>query len=217
MAIHVIYARKSTESDDRQVLSIDSQVHELRAVALRRGLEVHEVLTESRSAKAPGRPVFDQLMKRVERGEVSVLLCWKMDRLARNHLDSGRVLHALAASKLHEIITPERVYTSDGNDRLLGGIEFGFSTNFIDVLRANVRRGNRARMQQGWPTWRPPIGYLEDRTGPTTVVVRDPERFTMVRQMWDELLSGRRNPTEIASWAKEHGLRTRKTTRMGGK
>ena len=58
MGQYVIYARKSTASDDRQVLSIDSQIHELRQLALRHDVAVSEVLTESRSAKAPGRPVF---------------------------------------------------------------------------------------------------------------------------------------------------------------
>src|SRR5262245_55376298 len=144
MPTHVIYARKSTESDDRQVLSIDSQVQELKLLALRRGLDPPEILIEKFSAKAPGRPVFGSLMKRIGRGEVDAVLCWKMDRLARNHLDTGQVLQALADGKLPRVITPEREYTADGNDRFLGNFEFGIATKFIDDLRANVRRGNRA-------------------------------------------------------------------------
>lgn len=217
MSTHVIYARKSTESDDRQVLSIDSQIQELKVLALRRGLDVHEVLTEARSAKAPGRPIFGSLMRRVAKGEIAGVLCWKMDRLARNHLDHGSVLQALADGKLARVITPEREYTADGNDRFLGNFELGIATKFIDDLRANVKRGNRARFQRGWPNFRPPIGYLEDRSGPTTVVVKDPERFPIVRQMWDFLLSARMSPIEVSRWAEAHGLRTRKTAHLGGK
>ena len=218
MPSHVIYARKSTESDDRQVLSIDSQVQELKLLALRRGLEIHEVLTEARSAKAPGRPVFGSLMKRVIKGEIAGVLCWKMDRLARNHLDTGHVLQALADGKLPRVITPEREYTADGNDRFLGNFELGIATKFIDDLRTNVRRGNRARFQRGWPNYRPPIGYLEDRSGPSTVIVKDAERFPIVRRMWDTLLAGHINPMEITRLA-EHdwGLRTRKTAHIGDK
>jgi len=58
MKSYVIYARKSTESEDRQVLSIDSQVTELKNLAAHAGVQVTDVLTESKSAKAPGRPVF---------------------------------------------------------------------------------------------------------------------------------------------------------------
>ena len=215
MSAHVIYARKSTESDDRQVLSIDSQVQELKVLALRRGLQVDEVLTESRSAKAPGRQVFGSLMRRVEKGEIAGILCWKMDRLARNHFDTGQVLQALADKKIEHVITAERTYTADGNDRFLGNFEFGIATKFIDDLRSNVRRGNRARFQRGWPNYRPPIGYLEDRASKT--IVKDPERFPLVRRMWDELLLGRMKPMAIAQAANQWGLRTRKTAHQGGK
>ena len=96
MRQYVIYARKSTESEDRQVLSIDSQVRELRQLALKHGVDVSEVLTESRSAKAPGRLIFGQLMRRINAGQIAGVLCWKMDRLSRNPLDSGTILQAQA-------------------------------------------------------------------------------------------------------------------------
>src|ERR1044072_3817142 len=175
MPTHVIYARKSTESEDKQVLSIDSQIQELQLVARKRGLNVTEVLTESKSAKAPGRPIFGTLMKRVHRGEIAAVLCWKMDRLARNHFDTGQVLQALADGKLPMVITSDRTYTADGNDRFLGNFELGMATKYIDDLRQNVKRGNRARFQRGWPNFRPPHGYIEDPR--TKTVVRDPERW----------------------------------------
>jgi site-specific DNA recombinase len=216
MSAHVIYARKSTESSDRQILSIDSQIQELKVLAMRRGVEVAEILTEAHSAKAPGRPIFGQLMRRIHRGEIAGILCWKMDRLARNHLDTGQVLQALADGKLQAVVTPERTFTADGNDRFLGNFELGIATKFIDDLRANVRRGNRARLQRGWPNYRPPLGYMEDRA--TKTIVKDPERFPLVRRMWDLLLTGSMRPRLILKLANEEwGLRTRKTARQGGK
>lgn len=216
MEDHVIYARKSTESEDKQVLSIDSQIQELQLVARKRGLNVAEVLTESKSAKAPGRPIFGTLMKRVHRGEIAGVLCWKMDRLARNHFDTGQVLQALADGKLPMVITSDRTYTADGNDRFLGNFELGMATKYIDDLRQNVKRGNRARFQRGWPNFRPPHGYMEDPR--TKTVVRDPERWDLVKKMWNELLSGRMRPIQILRAARdEWGFRTRKTTRTGGR
>lgn len=209
----VIYARKSTESDDRQVLSIDSQIQELKLLAHRRGIGVAETLTEARSAKAPGRPIFDQLMRRVERGEIESVLCWKLDRLARNHADTGRVLQALADRKLQSVVTFERDYTADGNDRFLGNFELGIATKYIDDLRVNVRRGNRARFQRGWPNYRPPQGYLEDRA--TKTIIKDPERFDQVRKMWDLLLSREMRPSQILRHAlDEWSYRTRRGTRL---
>lgn len=216
MPVHVIYARKSTESEDKQVVSIDSQVQELKLLALRRGLTVAEILTESKSAKAPGRVVFGGLMKRIHRGEIAGVLCWKMDRLARNHFDTGQVLQSLADGKLPIVITSDRTYTADGNDRFMGNFELGMATKYIDDLRQNVKRGNRARFQRGWPNFRPPHGYTEDPK--TKTVIKDPERWKLVRRMWDELISGRMRPVQILKAAKDDwGFRTRKTARTGGR
>jgi len=216
MPPYVIYARKSTESEDKQVLSIESQLQELKSLALRRGLTVAEILTESKSAKAPGRVVFGGLMKRVHRGEIAGVLCWKMDRLARNHFDTGQVLQALADGKLPMVITPERTYTADGNDRFLGNFELGIATKYIDDLRANVKRGNRERLRRGWPNFRPGQGYREDRERKT--VVRDDQRFPLVRRMWDLLISEQMRPQEILEEANVNwGFRTAQTARRGGK
>src|SRR6185437_13509352 len=143
MADYVIYARKSTESEDKQVLSIPAQIEELRRIASREGVSVARTLTESKSAKEPGRPVFGELMRDVYRGKIRGLLCWKMDSLARNHLDTGQILQALADDKLERVITSDRIYTRDGNDRFMGTFELGIATKFIDDLRANVKRGLR--------------------------------------------------------------------------
>lgn len=214
MPIHVIYARKSTESEDRQALSIDSQVKELRAIALRQGLNVAEVLSEARSAKAPGRPVFGDLVRRIRRGEIAGVLCWKMDRLARNHLDHGTILQLMAEGKLPRVVTSDRTYTGDGNDRFIGNFELGMATKYIDDLRANVNRGNRERLERGWLTHNPPLGYLLDPA--TKTIVKDPERFDQVRRMWDLLLSGTMRPDEIRKQANAAGFRTRKFKRVGG-
>jgi DNA invertase Pin-like site-specific DNA recombinase len=213
--VHVIYARKSTESEDRQVLSIDSQIRELQDVAIRRGAVVAETLTEAHSAKAPGRPVFGALMKRIQRGEIASVFCWKMDRLARNPLDSGQILQALADHKIEQVVTPERCYTADGNDRFLGTFELGMATKYIDDLRQNVTRGNRERFRRGWPNFRPPVGYLEDRA--TKTVVKDPERFDLMRRAWDLVLSGAMRPSQVLHVLNNQWqFRTRRTARQGG-
>ena len=92
---YVVYARKSSESEDRQVLSIDAQVQELKNLAQKRGFKITEILTEAQSAKSPGRQVFTQLDKQISKGEVTGILCWKLDRLARNPVDGGSIIWAM--------------------------------------------------------------------------------------------------------------------------
>jgi site-specific DNA recombinase len=215
MLPYVIYARKSTESEDRQVVSIESQVNELRLLAARQSIQVAEVLTESHSAKRPGRPVFDEMLRRIHRGQVRGILCWKMDRLARNHLDHGAILQALADGLLERIVTTDRPYTGNGTDRFIGNFELGMATKYSDDLSQNVRRGNRVRLEQGWITHNPPLGYLIDKD--TKTIVKDPDRFELVRRMWDLLLTGTMRPEVILTIAnKEWHFRTRQFKRAGG-
>jgi site-specific DNA recombinase len=84
MSTYFMYCRKSSEAEDRQILSIDSQISELKRHAVKKGVTIAAVLTEAKSAKAPGRPVFNSMMERLYRGEADGTLCWKLDRLARN-------------------------------------------------------------------------------------------------------------------------------------
>src|SRR3989338_9769430 len=86
---YCLYARKSSESDDRQVQSIDDQIDRLKKLANARRLKIKKVLTESKSAKKPyNRPVFTDMMDRIKKGEASGILCWQFNRLSRNSIDS---------------------------------------------------------------------------------------------------------------------------------
>lgn len=87
---YVIYCRKSTDTEDRQVLSLDSQENELKEIAKKENLE-YVILRESCSAKEPGRPVFDKMLKMIISGKVDAILCWKIDRLTRNPVDGGQI------------------------------------------------------------------------------------------------------------------------------
>lgn len=216
MKAYVIYARKSSESEDRQVLSIDSQVTELKNLAAHAGVQVADVMTESKSAKSPGRPVFGDLMKRVWRGKVQGLLAWKIDRLARNPYDQGQIMQALSDGQIDQIVTVDRTYTRDGNDRFIGNFEFGIATKYIDDLSQNVRRGNRAKFAQGWINHNPPLGYLLEPV--TKTIISDPQRFVLVRRMWDLILTGSYRPRAVVDIAnREWGFRTRQYKRVGGR
>ena len=109
-----IYARKSTESEDRQILSIDSQVRELKMHAVREGFQVEKVFTESMSAKAPGRPVFNELYMLIQKGKLDGIVCWKLDRLARNPVDGGAIIWAVEENKLKHLVTPQRSFNNTG-------------------------------------------------------------------------------------------------------
>ena len=204
---YVIYCRKSSESEERQVLSIEAQIKELRELANRLGLSASEMLTESRSAKYPGRPVFGKVMDKVSRGELKGIICWKLDRLARNPLDGAALVWALDQGKIEEIITPYNRLLNNSNDKFLMQLEFGMAKKYVDDLSDNVKRGNRMKLEKGWLPGRAPLGYLNEPRERT--IVPDPARFHVVRKIWEILLEGV-SPHRICRIATEKfGLRGR--------
>lgn len=212
----ILYARKSSESEDRQVLSIESQIEELKAIAEREGLEIVAVLQESRSAKELGRPVFAEVMDRITRGEANSILCWKLDRLARNFIDGGRIIEALQRDVIAHIRSYERSYLPADNV-LLMAVELGMANQYSRDLAVNVSRGLRTKAQMGWYPVQPPLGYLNTKTNTkgSNTIYKDPDRYDMVRKLWDMMLTGAY--TAPALWkvaSEEWGLRTRRGFKM---
>lgn len=223
MPRNVIYARKSTESEDRQVLSIPAQVAELLGLASRVGIAVDQVLQESRSAREPGRAVFEALLRDVAAGRIGSVLCWRLDRLARNPVDGGLIIHHLGHHRIERIVTPEGTHTGNGNDKLMLAVHFGMATKFIDDLSANVKRGQRAVLATGRTPGKAPLGYQKQRD-PLAIpgrgagtTVPDPERFGVVQKLWRLALTGSYTLHELHRIATdEMGLRTPKNRRSGG-
>src|SRR3989339_130821 len=87
-----LYARKSTDVEDKQIMSIEAQLNELRELAKRENLEVIEELIEKQSAKIPGRPIFNNMLNLIEKGKANGILSWHPDRLARNSVDGGKII-----------------------------------------------------------------------------------------------------------------------------
>lgn len=213
-----MYCRKSSEDSTRQVASIGDQIDALTKLVETEGLLLSaKPFTEERSSKDPGRPLFNEMLDRVERGEATGILCWDIDRLYRNPVDEGRMRWLLQRGIIRVIRTPYRqFYPEDAG--LLMGVEGGRATDYVIRLSKNVKRGLESRVKKGWRPAPAPVGYINIGEGLDRMIVKDPERFELVRKMWDLFLSGQYPISKIRDIANnDWGLRTPSKRRGGGK
>ena len=206
---YFIYVRKSTEDKDKQVASISSQISELEKIAERMNYEVVKIYQESKSAKAPDvRVEFYKMLDRIQKGEAEGILCWKLDRLARNPVDGGKINWMLQSGIIKHIKTFDRDYLP-GDNTLMATLEFGMANQFIVDLRNNTIRGMRTKAEKGIFPSRAPLGYRNEiigKQGENRIFV-DEKRFPVVRKLWDLLLSEKYSVGEITKIAqKEYGL-----------
>ena len=205
-----LYARKSTDTEEKQVLSIDAQLSELRAFASKENLPVAGEFTESMTAKTPGRPIFNQILDRIERGEAQGILSWHPDRLARNSVDGGRIIYLLDCGQLKSLKFGSFWFENTPQGKFMLNLAFGQSKLYSDNLSDNVKRAIREKLRRGeWPGWAP-TGYLNDRN--VRKVVIDPQKGPLVRRLFETYASGRSSMQQLRILAYEWGLTTRQNS-----
>ena len=205
MPQYFLYARKSTDVEDKQVLSIEAQLSELRVLAKQEGLEVSAEFVEKRTAKMPGRLVFNEMMKRIQKGEAQGIVCWKLDRLARNPVDGGQISWFLQEGTIKHIRTHDRSHYPTDNV-LMMSVEFGMANQFIRDLSANVKRGLRLKVKRGEFPSSAPVGYLNDVRAKTIVI--DRKKSKVIRAAFELYAKGDRRLEDISTFMYENGVRS---------
>ena len=180
---YFLYIRKSTDEDDRQVLSLEAQETELKEFALRENLLIAATFRESQTAKEPGRPIFNDMLKRMERGEAEGILAWHPDRLARNSIDGGRIIFLIDTGKIKSLKSPTFWFEPTPQGKFMLNIAFGQSKYFVDNLSENTKRGLRQKLRRGELPGYAPLGYVNDLR--THTLTKDPDRFGLVRKLFE--------------------------------
>ncbi len=183
---YCLYARKSSESDERQAMSIDSQIKEMLELAEREGLNVTEVRQESCSAKESGyRPVFRQLLLDIREDKFDGILAWAPDRLSRNAGDLGSVVDLMDQNRLQQIRTYSQTFSNTPNEKFLLMILCSQAKLENDNKGVNVRRGIRAKCEMGWRPGVAPLGYYNRSFNGIKDIVIDPGRGDTIREMFN--------------------------------
>lgn len=201
---YCLYARKSTESDEKQALSIESQVKEMLQIAEREGLDVVDIRRESHSAKDSGqRPVYKEILEDIRRGRFNGILVWHPDRLSRNAGDLGSVVDLMDQQALIEIRTFGQYFRNSPSEKFLLMILCSQAKLENDNKSINVKRGLRTRCEMGLKPGPALVGYLnEKRIDKKCQVVVDTERAPIVKKMFEKVAHEKWSGRKVYHWLK---------------
>jgi DNA invertase Pin-like site-specific DNA recombinase len=163
---YVLYVRRSIVAnkteEDKGVPSIESQKTEVRALAEKENRTIVKVFSETMSASEPGRPEFDAMIGYIKAGKANAIICFKMDRLARNSVDEGTIKHLLQKGIIKKIRSCDREWSPDDHT-LIWSVEFGTSTQFSRDLKKHIKRGQNQALARGFRPSIAPIGYKKSK------------------------------------------------------
>src|SRR3989344_5153161 len=201
---YFLYARKSTEDDDRQVMSIEAQLFELRELARKENLEILEEFQESKSAKTPGREIFGEMMRRVEQNDGVGILAWHPDRLARNSIDGGRIIYSVDTRKVVSLRFPTFWFEPTPQGLFMLQVAFGQSKYYSDNLSDNIKRGVRQKLRRGEWLNRAPFGYVNNPR--TRNIEPHPTLSRIIVRAYEEYAKGSHSFISLAQFLADLGV-----------
>ncbi|MDQ5963297.1 MAG: site-specific recombinase, partial [Patescibacteria group bacterium] len=211
---YFIYVRKSTDVEDRQVLSVEAQVVELKEYATKYKLDIVDIFIEKRTAKKPGRPILNKMLARISSGEASGILSWLPDRLSRNSIDSGQIIYMLDENILLDLKFPHFWFENTPQGKYMLANEFNSSKQYVDNLSVNTKRGLRQKVRRGEMPGVAPIGYYNDMRTKTARV--DKKTAPVVVQAFELYARGDQRLDQITDFLYQSGIKT-KACKVRGK
>ena len=180
---YYIYARKSTESDERQVQSIPDQKDWADSVVSEKRLAIKGRFEESMSARRAGRPIFTEMIEMINSGKANAIIAYDPSRLARNASDGAQIIELLDSGKLIHIIFATYAFENTSIGKFMLGFFFAQSKLYTDNLSEVVIRGLSSRANKGIYPGKAKLGYLNHPR--TREIIPDPDRFHLIKKSYE--------------------------------
>src|SRR3989338_7084646 len=210
---YVLYVRKSTDEEYRQILSIEAQITEVKEYAIKENLNIVREFIESKSAKVPGRPIFNEMISLLEKGKAEGILAWHPDRLARNSLDGGKIIYLIDKGVINDLKFPTYRFDNTAQGKFMLSIAFGQSKYYIDNLSENIKRGIRQKVRNGVYPSLAPVGYLNDPKSRGIII--DTDKAPLVSKIFELYSTGDYTLERLKDTITSLGFRTRNDKAIG--
>lgn len=198
----VIYARYSSSGQREE--SIEGQLRDCRAYADQHGLTiVGEYIDKAMTGRTDKRPDFQRMLRDSERGIFRAVICWKMDRFARNRYDSAMHKYRLKKNGVRLLYAKESI--PEGPEGIiLESVMEGYAEYYSENLSQNVKRGNYDSALELRTLGKKVLGLRE---GPDKRYEPDPATAPVVRRIFEEYAAGE-SAKDIYRRLNEEGYRT---------
>ncbi len=211
---YMMYCRKSSESDERQIQSLPDQITNLTALINQSGVNlIGEPLQEQRTAKIPGRPIFGRLIQMIEDGEINGIVLLNPSRLSRNTIDTGRIIYLMDQGKLIEVVTPYQTFKNNPNDKFMLNLLCTQAKLENDNKSVNITEALKLKAERGVFPGRARPGYINNHEKPQGLrdISIHPLYFKLMRKLFDLALTGNYSVEALMREAKILGIRSSKS------
>ena len=208
---YVIYLRKSTDDESKQVRSLEDQRAECLELAHHLGIDVREqdIFEESASAKKSGnRPIFDDMVMGFKTGRYHGLLAWSPDRLSRNMKEAGEIIEMIDLEEIQDLHFRTYQFENNPNGKMLLGILFATSKQYSDKLSVDVKRGTEGNIKEGKYNGVVKKGYFVDAS--TGYFIPDGYNWDLIREAVNMRLYQGKTNIEVAKFLNDSYLSVRK-------
>ena len=208
---YVIYCRKSSESDERQVQSLTDQMDTLLPFVEQRGLQITgEPLQESKSAKCPGRPVFDEMVDLIEQGLANGIILLNPSRLSRNTVDTGRIIYLMDQGKLLEVVTPYQTFINNPYDKFMLNLLCTQAKLENDNKSVTVKDSLRLKAERGDFPGKARAGYINnhEKNQGLRDISAHPVYFSLMKKVFRMALTGNYSVERLTQEVEKLGIRT---------
>ncbi|MDD3285170.1 MAG: recombinase family protein [Patescibacteria group bacterium] len=212
------YVRKSTEGEERQVLSIESQKDKVKEFFS--DLDIVDCFEERHSAFKPyNRPAFEEMIKRIRKGEAHGIISWHPDRLSRNEIDASTITYLVRTGVIYNLKFGSYNFDNSPEGIMMLQLALSQSQYFSSKLGKDVKRGLEKKISLGWLPGVAPEGYLNDTRleKGQRILITDKKRAPMLRKAFDLMLTGAYSASYVYNKLNEWGYTTRKQPKSGGK
>lgn len=207
---YVMYLRKSTDDEAKQVRSLEDQEKECRELARRLNIFVRpeDIFIESASAKKSGnRPIFDRMLQGFKTGKYHGLLSWSPDRLSRNMKEAGEIIEMIDTEEIQDLQFRTYPFDNSPNGKMLLGILFATSKQYSDKLAVDVTRGITGTIGDGKYVGQVKRGYFVDDLNR---FMPDENNWHLLRQAVVMRLKDRKTNQEVADFLNDAHLSYKK-------